>query len=346
MSGQAEQNPLPAALFLQGRAMNLFLPWSSLTAAAGSAQGGVEDVIPGDIDTVEATESAIESVQNITGLLHLPDWVGRLLFILIVLLVAWQLLRFINKSFDTVIDRVRATGSGSGTLLVFAKNIVRVLVYFFTALIVIYSIPGAKSTVNMLLASGGVIAVVLGFAGQDAMSNVAGGVMILAFKPFAIGDFVRYVDKDISGTIEEISLRHTVIRTPQHKRLIIPNGTMNASIVENANYQDTLVCEFFEVGITYESNLRRAVDLLREEVEGHPLYLDQRTPEQIAAGEPKAVVRVMELGDSAVVLRAWLWAADVSAALQLKCGLNESVKERFDAEGIAFAYPHLEIVSK
>jgi small-conductance mechanosensitive channel len=326
--------------------MNFLLSFLPLTAAAGSADDVVGDAIPGQENTAEATENAMESVLNITNKMHLPSWVGHLVFILIVLIVARQIIRFVNKSFDTLIDHMRATGSGSGTLLVFIKNIVRVLLYFFAAVTIIYSIPGAKSTMNMLLASGGVIAVVLSFAGQDALSNVAGGVMILAFKPFAIGDFVRYVDKDISGTIEEISLRHTVIRTIQNKRLIIPNGLMNEGVVENANYQDTQVCEFLNIGITYESDQRRALALLREEVERNPRYLDQRTPEQQAAGEPKAVVRIAELADSAVVLRAWLWAADVGEAALLKFELNQAVKERFDAEGIEFAYPHLMVVKK
>ena len=324
--------------------MNITMALRPLTEAVGSA--GMTEVIPGQQDTAEATENAIKSVQSITGMLHLPTWVGRLVFILLVLLVTHHVIKVVNKTFDSLIERMRATGTGSGTLLVFAKNIVRVLIYFFAALIIIYSIPGAKSTVNMLLASGGVIAVVLGFAAQDAMSNVAGGVMILAFKPFSIGDFVRYVDKDISGTIEEITLRHTVIRTPQNKRLIIPNGTINAAVVENANYLDTQVCELLDIGITYESDMNRTIELLRDEIEHNPLYFDPRTPEQIAAGDPKVTVRVIELSDSAVVLRAWLWASSVGEAFQLKCDINQAVKERFDREGVEFAYPHMMIVNK
>ena len=297
-------------------------------------------------DQVDVTENAIENVQSITGMLHLPDWVGRLIFILLVILVAQQLLRLTNKSFQTLIDRVRESGAGSGTLLFFAHNIVRVLIYFFSTLTIIYSIPGAKSTVNMLLASGGVIALVLGVAAQDAMSNVAGGVMILAFKPFAIGDFVCYLDKNISGTVEEITLRHTVIRTPQNKRVIIPNGTINQSVLENADYLDNIVCEFYDVSITYESDMKRAMELLREEVKKNPLYLDRRTAAQISAGEPKVQVKVVELADSGVVLRAWLWASSLGDVTNLKFALNESVKNRFDKEKIEFPYPHITVVPK
>ncbi|MGN1015058.1 MAG: mechanosensitive ion channel family protein [Butyricicoccus sp.] len=318
--------------------------WNRVYALTGSAEGVMDAVV--SADQADVTENAIENVQNITGMLHLPNWVGRLVFILLIILIAQQLLRLTNKSFRTLIDRVRESGSGSGTLLFFAHNIVRVLIYFFAAITIIYSIPGAKSTMNMLLASGGVIALILGVAAQDAMSNVAGGVMILAFKPFAIGDFVCYLDKSISGTVEEITLRHTVIRTAQNKRVIIPNGTINQSVLENADYLDNVVCEFYEVSITYESDLSRAIELLRDEVGNNPLYLDRRTPEQRQAGEPKVQVKVVELADSGVVLRAWIWAATVGDVFNLKFSLNESVKNRFDKEGIEFAYPHITVVPK
>lgn len=312
----------------------------------GSATDAAESVLPSQTDTAEATANAIEDVQSITSLLHLPSWVGRLVFILLVIVITWQVQRLINKSFRRMIASVRASGAGSGTLLSFVHNIVRVLIYFFAALIIIYSIPGAKSTMNMLLASGGVIALILGVAAQDIMSNIAGGVMILSFKPFALGDVVTYVDKNISGVVEEINMRHTVIRTAQNKRVIVPNGLINQSVVENANYGDLRVCEFYEVGITYESDMDAAIQALRDEVANNARYLDTRTEEQTRAGEPLVQVRVMELADSAVILRAWLWAENVTEMLALKCELNEAVKKRFDREGIDFAYPHMMLVKK
>ncbi len=312
--------------------------------AAGS--GVIQDIVPTGADTQEATENAVQSVQTVTSFFHLPTWVGRLLFILIVLLLAIQLLKFANKFFDRMIDGVRQSGTGSGTLLIFIKNIVRVLIYFVAAIIIIYSVPGAKSYVNMLLASGGVIALIVSVAGQDVLGNIAGGVMVLAFRPFVVGDHVTYLDKDVSGIVEEITIRHTIIRTGQNRRVIVPNGTINGSVIQNSDFGDSVVCDFFEVGITYESDMEKAIRVLREEVAQHPLQLDQRTPEQVSAGEQKVKVRVVELADSAVVLRAWLWAKDNASLFDLRFDLNYNVKNRFDAEGIEFAYPHIMMVEK
>ena len=89
--------------------------------------------------------------------------------------------------------------------------------------------------------------------------------------------------------------------------------------------------------------MEKAIDILRDEVIRNPLHLDVRTPET-ASTEPEVKVEVVELADSAIIIRAWLWAENQTNAMELKFALNRSVKKRFDAEGIEFAYPHLTIV--
>lgn len=310
--------------------------WSLAKTAAGSAEGPVTAE-----DAAQATNTAIEGVQSITSLFHLPTWVGRAIFIVLVVVVMLWLVKLINKGFRRTMDAMQDNNQDA-TLLSFVRYVVLAIVYFAGGVVIVSSIPGASDSLNALLASGGIVAVILGFASQDALSNIAGGIMILTFKPFVIGDFVRYIDVGVSGTVEDISLRHTAIRTPENKRLIIPNGKINQGVIENANYADSRVCEFFNVSITYESNLEKAIGILRAEVMKQPLHLDVRDPET-QDDEPEVQVEVVELADSAVVLRAWLWAADLSSAMKLKFSLNRAVKARFDAEGIEFAYPHITI---
>lgn len=290
--------------------------------------------------TNDATTSAIESVQTVTSFFHLPTWFGRLLFILIAIFVMLMAVKLVNKAFRRTVETMTAAGNTNVTLISVVRYIVLAVIYFIGAVVIISSIPGASDSLAAILASGGIVAVIVGFAAQETLGNVAGGVMILFFKPFVLGDFVRY--NDVSGTIEEITLRHTVIRTPQNKRIIIPNGTINGGILENANYGDSRICEFFNVGITYESDVEKAIAILRDEVMRNPLHLDVRT-EETASTEPEVKVEVVELADSAIIIRAWLWAETQSNAMELKFALNRSVKKRFDAEGIEFAYPHLTI---
>lgn len=311
----------------------------ALKTAAGSGTFTTDSAMEA---TNDATNNVIQSVQSFTSMMHLPSWFGRVLFIIITILVMLWLVRFVNHMFRRTKAVMLATGNNDVTLLSFARYVIIVGIYFIGGVVVVSSIPGASDSLTALLASGSIVAVVVGFAAQDTLGNVAGGVMILFFKPFIIGDFVRYVDSNVSGVIEEITLRHTAIRTPENKRIIIPNGTINSAVIENANYADKRICELFNVGITYESDMEKAIEILRDEVMRQPLHLDVRTPEEKLT-QPEVKVEVVELADSAVILRAWLWAEDQAAATALKFALNRSVKNRFDAENIEFAYPHVTI---
>ncbi len=214
--------------------------------------------------------------------------------------------------------------------------------YFAGGMVIVGAIPVLSSAVCTLLATGGVIAVVAGLAAQEALGSVVSGVMILAFKPFKMGDVVRYVDNDITGCVEEITLHHTAVRTFENKRVIIPNSKMNSAIIENADYADSKVCVFLTVGITYESHLKKAKELLACEVRKQPA--DIRTEQQKKDGVPDVPVVVLELADSAVVLRASLWAKDNATAFALKCAVLEGIKLTYDAEGIDIAYPHMQVV--
>ena len=246
-----------------------------------------------------------------------------------------------NRLFHRVTDHMKSVNKSGATLAAFLRYPILFLIYFAAFAIIVSSIPPINAAMNKLLAAGGVLAVVFGLAGQEALGSVAAGVMILAFRPFVIGDVVNVVSEGVTGTVEEITLRHTVLRTIENKRVIIPNSTMNTSVVENADYGDKKVCLTMDVGITYESDLDRALAILADEVARHPDYLDRRTEEDKEKGVPLVTVRVNELADSAVVLRALLWGKDNGTAFAMRAELLRRIKNRFDAEGIGLAYPHL-----
>lgn len=274
------------------------------------------------------------------------SFVGSVIFAVVVLAITFLLAKLVNRVMRRLVERHRKSNSGAATVLGFARYIAVAAVYFAGVMVVVYSIPLLSSAVRTLLTAGGVIAVVAGLAAQEALGSVVSGMMILAFKPFRMGDVVRYIDNDISGVIEEITLHHTAIRTWENKRVIIPNSKMNSSIIENADYADSKVCVFMQIGVTYESNIDLAKKLLAEEILRQPNFMDVRTPEQKAAGAPEVQVVVLELADSAVTLRASLWAKDNSTAFSLKCAVLENIKKVYDQNGIDIAYPHLVVLQQ
>jgi len=207
-------------------------------------------------------------------------------------------------------------------------------------------IPQFRSLSNSLLASSGIFAIAVGFASQQAFANIVGGIFIIIFNPFKIGDIIKFIDKNIIGTVEDITLRHTVIRNFENKRFIIPNSLISSAVLENANFIENKVCKFFEIGISFDSDIDKAIKIIKAEVERHKDFIDNRSDEEKLKGEPKVPVRLVEFTDSSMKLKAWVWAVDNSTGFKMICDLNYSIKLRFDEEGIVIPYPHRVLINK
>ena len=224
----------------------------------------------------------------------------------------------------------------------FVRQIAVVCVYVIGTAAFLSLIPGMEKVSNSILASAGIMAMAVGLASQEALSNIIGGLFIIFSRPFKVGDFIL-VDEVIVGTVVEITLRHTVIRNIENRMILVPNNKINSSTIVNSSYGDTSTCALVEVGVSYNTELDRAISVMRDVVMSHPMLIDIRSNEDVSAGVPKVVIRVVNLGDSAITLRAWAWAANSANAFAMKCDLLKSLKERFDIENIEIPYPYYNI---
>ena len=117
-------------------------------------------------------------------------------------------------------------------------------------------------------------------------------------------------------------------------------------MIINSTITDERICRHIEIGIAYDADIDKAKHIFREEVLNHPLHIDGRNEEQIAKGVDEVIVRVITLGDFAVTLRAWAWANNPPESFQMACDVLESVKKRFDREGIEIPFPYWTLVYK
>tara|TARA_R110001606_G_scaffold198133_1_gene345664 strand:- start:1613 stop:2785 length:1173 start_codon:yes stop_codon:yes gene_type:complete len=227
----------------------------------------------------------------------------------------------------------------------FLRYIAIFAVYFIGGLLFLIAFDSMRSFAATALGGAGVLAVVAGVASQEALSNLVGGIFIIAFKPFKLGDIIK-VDETMVGTVTDITLRHTIIRNYENKMIVIPNAIINKEKLINYDLGERMCCQWIEIGISYDSDIDLAKHIIREECEMHPNLLDQRTELQKYNKEKKVVIRVIGLDDSAVTLRAWAWAENFGKAFEMKCDLYESIKKRFDKEGVEIPFPHRTMVFK
>jgi len=261
-----------------------------------------------------------------------------ILIILVTLIVAFLANRFILRQ----IRRVSEDTEHDPTNYKFLRHLVLAAIYLVGFGLAIASIPSLRAVASSMLAGAGILAVAVGFAAQHALGNIISGVFIVLFKPFKIND--RLALQNYVGIVEDITLRHTVIRDFENKRIIIPNTVISDEIIVNADFAEERICKWIEIPVSYESDLDLAKSIIAEEILNHPLHIDHRSPDEVAQGSPEAVVRLIALQDSGMLLRGWAWSLDAATSFQMSCDLLESIKKRFDQEGIAIPYPHLKLV--
>lgn len=132
------------------------------------------------------------------------------------------------------------------TFILFTKYFIICFIYVFCIINIIYNINFLKNTFFSILAGSGFLALVIGLTSQEAISNFISGILIMIFKPFKIGDQIKYFDKTtILGIVNEITLVHTKIQSLENKMIIIPNNLINKGIIENANYKNNKLIETY-----------------------------------------------------------------------------------------------------
>ena len=227
----------------------------------------------------------------------------------------------------------------------FLRYIAIFAVYFLGVILMLIAFESMRSFAATALGGAGIIAVVAGVASQEALSNLVGGLFIIFFKPFKLGDIIK-VDESMVGTVTDITLRHTIIRNYENKMIVIPNAIINKEKLINYDLGTPICCQWIEIGISYSSDIDLAKEIMRDECENHPNLIDNRSELDKYNNVPKVAVRVISLGDSAVVIRAWTWASNYNQAFSMKCDLFESIKKRFDKEDIEIPFPHQTVVFK
>ena len=229
---------------------------------------------------------------------------------------------------------------------IFLHRILKSIIYTLLGFGITIQIIPLNELALSVLASSGVVVLVVGFAAQEAFSNIVSGFFISFFRPFSIGHLVSLPNNNITGTVENITLRHTVIKTVENNRIIVPNSIINKAIIENRDIVDKSACRIFTITIAYHSNIDLAKQIMLEEAYKNPLLYDQRTKKDLKEDVPQLSVIVSSLKESSIELRMPVWAKTSGDAFNLMAQLRESIKKRFDDEGIEIPYPYQNIIIK
>ncbi len=260
----------------------------------------------------------------------------------IILIIAVAIL--INKIVDKLIDRTirRKRKKNVTTLLMFIKRIKKLILYSLMIILVLGQFEAFHKFSVTLLSGLGIGSVVLGLAAQESLKDFFGSFALVIGDAFEVGDFIECTSLGVSGTVEDITMRHTIIRTINNRRIIIPNGQLNSYTIENFNYSDNENMKLVDFAVSYESDVDKAMNIIKEEMK--KMYHPNSKGKNKDVEFPK--VRVASWNDSSITLRAWVWGKDNSETFENMYNLNYIIKKRFDKEGIEIPYPHVVTIKK
>jgi len=212
------------------------------------------------------------------------------------------------------------------TLETFVCNLVRVALLAFVVVAAINSLGVQTASFIAVLGAAGLA---VGLALQGSLSNFAAGVLIVMFRPYKVGDWIEAAG--VSGSVLEVQILTTAMKTGDNKRVIVPNSQIMGSIITNYSAHDTRRVDLV-VGVSYSDDLDKVRETLKSIVAADDRILD----------DPAVTIAVSELADSSVnfVVRPWVRTADYWAVL---FDLTETIKKRFDAESISIPFPQRDV---
>jgi len=243
-----------------------------------------------------------------------------------------------------ILNRVSARVNPNSLHWNILKQVIKVGVILLFVISVVENVPALSKVGTTLLACSSVLAAAVGLASQDALGNAIDGLLISLFKPFSVGDRIRLTNKGITGTVVEINLRYTSIRTVENNLLMIPNSVMNGEIIENYNIGDQRMVAFLDVEVSYDADIDLAKQILKDLAVNHPLFVDKRTEEEKSEGVEPVGITVRAFNASGVALRASVWSANIGDSFKLCSELREQVLKAFKENNIKIPYQTIEII--
>ena len=280
-------------------------------------------------EVVEKTTGVIKAVSDgnfdtlLKELISLGDNAGKSILLAIVIYIAG---RFIINLINRLVRQMLERKNVDATIQSFLKSFVSILLNVLLIITVVSALGINTTSFAALLASFGVAA---GMALSGNLQNLAGGLIILLFKPFKVGDAIEA--QGVLGSVKEIQIIHTILQTPDNKEIFLPNGSLSSGSITNYSKMDTRRVDF-TVSVEYGTDVEKVMNALRDIANADSRVLK----------DPEAFIALSSLADSSVnfTFRVWVKGSDY---WPVYFALNKQIYEEFNRQGIGFPFPQLQI---
>ena len=250
------------------------------------------------------------------------DFGLRFLGFIAILVVGFYLVKLITK----LIKKGRGFGHLEKSVQTFIVSFINITL---KCLVLITALANIGIPMTSLITVLGTASLAIGLAMQGGLTNMVGGITILIFKPFKVGDWIE--NGPVSGQVEEITIFHTILKSIDSTKIVLPNGDLANSVVKNFSYnKKRRVC--FDVSVSYKSDIDKVKKVINSVIEKEDLILK----------DEEIFVRLTAHGESALIFTVRVWTMNQDF-WPVKFNLLENIKREFDKNGIEIPYPQMDV---
>lgn len=252
----------------------------------------------------------------------LMEYSPRLISATIIFIIGWTAIKLIKKLIMSIMTKREMEPTLS-------KFLADILIWTLKILLFVTVISRLGVENSSFVAIIGAAGLAIGLSLQGSLANFAGGVLIIMFKPFKVGDFIEA--QSVMGTVKQIQIFVTQLSTVDNQTIFVPNGALSNGTIINYTYATTRRADL-TIGISYSSNIKLAKELALEVMLNHPKVLE----------DPKPIVLVRDLADSSIDLTVRPWSK-LEDFFEMRSDILEQIKLKFDENGISIPFPQRDV---
>jgi len=280
------------------------------------------------VDSLTGRHVDLVFIQMIANAISGIDITSIVLYIILIILIviltrsaARIADRMLLNYFPTVVAKIQMKMDETMQLMI--RRLVCATIYVIGLMLIIYQVPQLRSLVTAIVAGAGIAGLAIGYAAKDSLSNFTSSIFIAVFQPFRVGDLVDF--RGEYGQIEDLTLRHTVIRTNDSKRIIIPNSIMGNEPIINWSIREPEIIWVVEFDLEKASDIDKAREIIMKNVRSHPMVLKDK---------PMSV-QLIDSKYSELTLRLEVTVPGRNVAKGIGCDIREAVKKEFEEHDIS-----------
>ena len=227
--------------------------------------------------------------------------------------------------------------------LTFFERVVRIIIMVMAVLIIIAGFDGIERFWRMVFSSTVVIGGIIGFAAQGIIKDILAGLMLSMHHPFEIGDRILLSDIEMPCVVEDLTISHTILRTMDNIRYIVPNSEINGKIITNTSYHQQLRGTFIKVTVSYDSDIRKAIFAVREAIRTCPYTCPNNAANADLDGYGE--VYIMGFQDNGLLLETVIWTEPETDNFLACSEVRMAILNKFREEGLKVSYPYVNVIT-